>query len=419
MGVSDEPRHFDRAEWVKEKAEKMNCIVLKTHDLDMKDSHDALMKKLNDNDFDPKKDKIHISFIDHGSDGKLPFSNSEFITYKKALLDLDERLPSGTDITYSSHICWPQFAETLINTNFKNIASMCGGSSVSADNLSNAWGGTKDSSRLAEYLPAGWNYWSSQYSSDKKGTWKQMIGWDESPNAKDAMSKINMFNFHYMNLGKDMGNLRDGSSLSSQTFLKNKISGWFKAGNPFEEEPTIESSYENLVDRESSNLNHKERLCKKKTNKLAPISELENIFNQINTISIQTEIDKLAKKNNLYKAYSTLYKNSFQYMKENGKSFKQLIRKFVKSQKDLDIEWERENKLIEEGKGSYSKVERIQAEMESLESQKNGSLREGLVHLYRMKDVERIVKVNDIDPKSLKEFEKLMACERAYALDKF
>jgi hypothetical protein len=413
LGVSDEKRHFDRAKWVEERASDMGCIVIKTHELDMKAAHQVLEDKLLKSKFNPNKDKLHISYVDHGSSSKLPFSKSEFVKYPNAMADLDSRLPKGTEVTFSSHICWPKFSETVISAKFKNIKSMCGGASVNKENLSTGYSSVSDRVRKKEYLPAGWDFWSDSFDDNKYQNLLQLLGLSDT-SRKDAMKEVNLFNFHYANLGADMDDLVKGSSLTSGVFLKSKLDelGDKTYKEPFinffsdEDSPTFTDSSDSLkkicINCSSSNANG---------DKFNDFLDLNNVLLNIKNKSVQKEIDSLSEENDLYSAYARLYKRSSRFIEENIKELNSRVTSLHSRKNNIIKLWDASDS------SDYENLEIIENMWAELREDMFASLREYTSHLRKMNDVEMIVALKEKAPAELKKLESLMACERANALD--
>jgi len=420
LGASDEKRHFHRAQWVEDKAKEMGCVVFKTHEMSMNDINQKMKDVMGKYKFDPAKDKLHISYVDHGSDGSLPYGGS-WESYQTTLSSLDFILPKGTDVTFSSQICWPGFHEGLHKTKFKNIKSMCGASSVDIDHLSNAWGGDSDWAREHEYLSSGWSYWANEYDTHEGNDFLQAFGFD-AEDKEEGHKHTNLYNFHYQNIKNDMNNLVRGSSLTSLNYARTRL----KELGDYEtfKQPGINSINQdlnfNLYNASSKVLGQKnsDETCvsctyKKMSNLgLDQFYNMNGFANELKNKAIQTEIDKLAAKNSQYKAFADMYRRNFDYIRKNESALKEKVAIYLIKLKKLKAQIQNASNL-----SNFSQEKEFQEEYESLKEEMDDEFEDLYVMMRQANDVEMIVKLKEKDPASLKKFESYMACERRNALD--
>lgn len=421
LGHADADRHFHRGDWVEKRAKEMGCLVFKTHGLSRSATENKLKAFFSKNDFDPTKDRLHVSYVDHGSDKKLPYGG-EFSTYTSALDGLDAAVPEGTDITFSSHICWPEFNEQLLNTKFKNINSMCGASSVDKNHLSNAWGGTSSWSRNREYLSSGWEYWADEYDEHEGNDFLQALGLQDEDRVA-GHKNTNLFNFHYQSLDNDIDNLQRGSSLTSLTFARNKLNelGHDVYKNPMDTIFSTDSSIIPLYDDDQNQIGESnvDETCvhcssiRLENTGLDDIFKLSNFADQLDEASIQTEIDNLAQKNSLYGAFSKLYKEARGYIRNNILMIRQKISNFTVRKEMLQRGIE-----AAESTANFNKSTELQEDYDKLIKEIEEEFKIPLVKIRQLNDVEMIVKLKQESPISMRQFEELMACERKNALDK-
>jgi hypothetical protein len=421
LGAADEPRHFHRGRWVTAKAEEMGCLVFKTFNEDVNSTGQKLKTFFEKNNFDPNKDRLHISYVDHGSSSSLPHGGS-WADYDETLEVLDNSVPQGTDITFSSHICWPGFHEELASSKFNNIKSMCGGSSVDNDNLSNAYSGTADSSRMKEYLPAGWDYWADEYDTHEGNDFLQAIGIDDHDH-EAGHKNTNMFNFHYQSIGNDMDNLIRGSALTSLTFARRKLDqiGASTYKNPLEYlfgnsnlgEITLYDKKKNAVGETNQDDVCVSCSIKVLATGFEDIIQLSSFANGLETAAIQSQIDKLSSKNSQYQAFSSMYKNAKDFIAEKGTHYQNRASNYAVR---LAVIQKKINQA--EDNSNYDKSAELYEEYKDLEDEMLNEFKPLLVKLRQVNDVEMIVKLNEESPESMKKFESFMACERRNALDK-
>lgn len=421
LGHADAPRHFHRGEWVEERAKEMGCLVFKTHNMSQVDTEKALKDFFAKNNFDPEEDRLHISYVDHGSSSDLPYGG-EFTSYSTALSGLDAAVPEGTDITFSSHICWPGFHEQLANSNFKNINSMCGASSVDQNHLANAWQGTTDWARNHEYLPSGWEYWASEYDEHEGNDFLQAIGIQDEDKVAGHQN-TNLFNFHYQSLDNDVDNLLRGSSLTSLTFARNKLAsiGHDTYKNPMDTLFSGDLSNIPLYDENKKVLGESNAddtcvhcsVTKLQDSGLEEVFKLSDFANQLDEAAIQTEIDNLARSNPQYNSFSRLYKSARNYIRNNELSIRQKVSNFTIRKEVLQRQIQ-----YAESSGHYNKASKLQEDYKKLINEIEEDLKVALVKIRQLNDVEMIVKLKQESPSSMRTFESFIACERRNALDK-
>lgn len=421
LGAADAGRHFHRGEWVEDRAKEMGCLVFKTHDLSVNDTDQKLKDFMTKHKFDADKDRLHISYVDHGSSSSLPYGGG-YASYNTVLSNIDKAVPKGTDITFSSHICWPGFNDQIANHKFTNIKSMCGGTSVDSDNLSNAWGSSTEWARNREYLPSGWDYWANEYDEKEGNDFWQMLGIESHDHAA-GHTNTNMFNFHYQSLDNDVTNMLDGSSLTSLTFARNKLNSIGKNTykNPYdylfeEMENNSVALYDDSYRRVgASNI---DEVCVHCTMKKMKSVGLDNVFrlqtfaDQLESGAIQNEIDQLSKKNSLYQAYAKLYRQARKWINENRSSINNKASHYA-TQKEILMK-----KIVKaESEKDYDKAASLQEDYSDLMDNMKEDFKMLFVKFRMLNDVEMIVKLKEESPESMEKFERFMACERRNALD--
>lgn len=421
LGAADAGRHFHRAEWVEERAQEMGCLVFKTHDLSVSDTDQKLIDFMAKHNFDASQDRLHISYVDHGSSSSLPYGGG-YERYQNVLNNLDNAVPKGTDVTFSSHICWPGFNDQLANHNFKNIKSMCGGTSVDSDNLSTAWSANMAWARNREYLPAGWDYWATEYDDNEGNDFLQAIGL-QGEDREAGHRHTNMFNFHYQSIDNDAANLLKGSSLTSLTFARNKLK---QIGHDTYKNPRnylfndLMSNSVPLYSRDNKVLGESKahEVCYHCSETRLEASGIDDIFklkefaDQLDSAAVQTEIDRLANNNSTYQVYSEMFRNSREFIRLNMNYYKNLA-----SQYAVRFEAIRRNLRNAANAGNTSQEAAYQEQYEELEADINKDFKNLFVELRKLNDVEMIVKLKEESPESMQKFESFMACERRNALD--
>lgn len=419
MGHADSNRHFHRSSFVEERAKALGCKVFKTRNLKMKATYESLDKFMKTEGFDPKKDKLHISYVDHGSSKKLPFGG-DFQMYDVALEELDKALPDGTNVTFDSHICWPRFHETISNAKFKNIASMCGGSSVDFNFMANGIMSERESDRLIEYQGAGWQSWKDKHSSP----WYEQLGDFFFP-VEDEKPKINMFDFHYSAITKDPTDASRGSSLTSTAFARNELEK--------EEGSTSVFQYP-MIDFHTLPYGQIEPLKKEswmaeasvedikafKNSPICPAPSLlsgfresfklyESIY-QIGKFKTVEKLKKLVTDHPELKFFEKMYLNSEKWLRENWSHIE-------KEGQKLYLEKEKLNKVYDISGLEDEKYAELEEKWKALDKKMKELSKNVVPHMRIMNDVHVISMLNDKMPEKMNKYKEFLKCERANALD--
>ncbi len=219
-GMADASRHHKRMDHIEARAKANGCLVLKLHDLSSASYRDTLKKFINENEFDPQLDKLHISITDHGSgsnslvagrknlspDSDSHSSSNRYFDYNVGsfLNDLDELLPSGAKVSYDTSICWPPLHEAVLEmkSEFKNIKKICGVTSVHSN---------KTSSTRSISNTFGTAGWSALQKNNKPQIWCEIFSCDD---------QSSLDHFYSSGIIADSTNAKKTPQLLSHAFIE-------------------------------------------------------------------------------------------------------------------------------------------------------------------------------------------------------
>lgn len=245
-GLADKPytepnesRHITRMNYIAKMAKKQGCLVYKAHNKPYTELMQEMKEFVSENNIDQSY-KFHFSFSDHGSSEKIPLSpNERYTSPEKFFQGVNDFIPKDSHVTYATHICWGGNLSTQAENPDLDF-TLCGGSSVDRDHLSNAWNNPKRkknetlaaynarkfSKREKEYLGAGWK------ATDAKNSF-----WGYKPFEYD----VSILDYHYAGMKKDTTNAARGGSLSSTLFAREQLLDSAGVDAYFDLEPSLDS----------------------------------------------------------------------------------------------------------------------------------------------------------------------------------
>jgi len=182
---------------VRSEASKTGCRILTMANDTEKDFYENL-KKLKSPPYNKAGTNYHLAFTDHGAppgnkinESVILTGKGQHTTYGKFLTELKNILPKGSQVTFQTNTCWPNFSDALIANKMEDTFSICGSSSTSNAQMS-------------------WNL--HELEKNNKGETigpYGAVGLNYVNRVKELTNKFpGISDFHYQAKKGDLGNLR-------------------------------------------------------------------------------------------------------------------------------------------------------------------------------------------------------------------